>query len=73
MEKYIPLLQGKRVGLPANPTTIIGCRHLADSLTARGIRIIKVFEPKHGFRGNASNGARVADEKYPATGTGHFA
>ncbi len=67
-EKYFSLLKGKRVAVLANPTTIIGKRHLVDSLSARGINIVKVFGPEHGFRGNASNGARVADEKDPATG-----
>jgi len=67
-EKYLPLLSGKRVAVLANPTTIIGRKHLVDSLLARGIRIVKAFGPEHGFRGNASNGAEVADEKDPATG-----
>ena len=30
--KYLPLIKGKRVGILANPTTIIGNRHLVDSL-----------------------------------------
>ena len=67
-EKYLPLLNGKRVGILANPTTIIGKIHLVDSLITRGINIVKVFGPEHGFRGNASNGAIVGDEKDPATG-----
>jgi len=67
-EKYIGDLQGKRVAILANPTTIIGKKHLVDSLIKRGINIVKVFGPEHGFRGNASNGAEVGDEKDPATG-----
>ncbi|SFP17245.1 Uncharacterized conserved protein YbbC, DUF1343 family [Pseudarcicella hirudinis] len=67
-EKYIKYLEGKRVAILANPTTIIGKKHLVDSLILRGINIVKVFGPEHGFRGNASNGAKVADEKDPATG-----
>ncbi len=66
--KYIGLLKGKRVAILANPTSIIGKKHLVDSLITRGIQIVKVFGPEHGFRGNASNGAKVADEKDPATG-----
>src|SRR5688572_5502289 len=66
-ELYVPYLKGKRVAILANPTTIIGKRHLVDSLAARGIQIVKIFGPEHGFRGNASNGARVADEKDSAT------
>ena len=67
-EKYIEFLKGKRVAVLANPTTIIGKRHLVDSLIAAGINIVKVFGPEHGFRGNASNGAEVSDEQDPATG-----
>lgn len=67
-ERYLPYLANKRVGILANPTTIIGSRHLVDSLVTRGISIVKIFGPEHGFRGNASNGAKVADEKDLATG-----
>ncbi len=67
-EKYIHLLKGKRVAILANQTTIIGKKHLVDSLQARGINIVKVFGPEHGFRGNASNGTEVHDEKDPVTG-----
>jgi uncharacterized protein YbbC (DUF1343 family) len=67
-EKYIPLLQGKRVAIMANPTTVIGKTHLVDSLKKRGVNIVKVFGPEHGFRGNASAGVHVADENDPATG-----
>lgn len=67
-EKYISYLRGKRVGLVANPTSIIGKQATADSLLALGITIKKVFGPEHGFRGNASNGAKVQDEVDAKTG-----
>lgn len=67
-EKYISLLKGKRVGILANPTTVIGKRHLVDSLLARGINITKAFGPEHGFRGNAGAGIKISDERDPATG-----
>lgn len=51
----------------ANPTTIIGETHLVDSLQSLGINIVKVFGPEHGFRGNASAGVVVEDEKDPVT------
>jgi uncharacterized protein YbbC (DUF1343 family) len=66
-DKYLKYLKGKRIAVLANQTTIIGRRHLVDSLLSRGVQIVKVFGPEHGFRGNASNGAKVADEKDPAT------
>jgi uncharacterized protein YbbC (DUF1343 family) len=67
-EKYIPYLKNKKVAVLANPTTIISKKHLVDSLILKGINIVKVFGPEHGFRGNASNGAEVSDEKDPTTG-----
>ncbi|AHF14652.1 exo-beta-N-acetylmuramidase NamZ family protein [Niabella soli] len=67
-EKYVPYLKGKRVAVMGNPTSIIGKRHLVDSLKSLGINIVKVFGPEHGFRGNASAGAKVKDEVDPATG-----
>ncbi len=66
--EYLPYLANKRVALLANQTTIIGKRHLVDSLQSLGINIVKVFGPEHGFRGNASAGAHVADERDSATG-----
>jgi uncharacterized protein YbbC (DUF1343 family) len=66
--KYLQYLKGKRVAMLANQTTIIGKKHLVDSLQALGINIVKVFGPEHGFRGNASAGASVADETDVATG-----
>jgi uncharacterized protein YbbC (DUF1343 family) len=66
-EKYLPYLKGKRIGILANQTTMIGHTHLVDSLQKLGIHIVKVFGPEHGFRGNASAGARVSDEIDPVT------
>jgi len=67
-EKYLPSLKGKRVAILANLTSVIGQTHLVDSLQKRGIHIVKVFGPEHGFRGNASAGVKVADETDPVTG-----
>ncbi|MGM9475744.1 exo-beta-N-acetylmuramidase NamZ family protein [Pedobacter sp. GSP4] len=66
--KYLPYLKGKRIGMVANQSSIIGKASSVDSLLSIGIKIVKVFGPEHGFRGNASNGAVVADEKDPKTG-----
>jgi len=67
-DEYLPYLKGKRVGILANQTTITGDWHLVDFLLSKGVNVIKVFGPEHGFRGNASAGVKVADEKDPATG-----
>src|SRR4030095_11862256 len=67
-DKYLPLLKGKRVAIMANQTSIIDNTHLVDSLKTLGVNIVKVFCPEHGFRGNASAGAKVADEIDPVSG-----
>ena len=67
-DKYLSHLKDKRVAILANQTSIVGDKHLVDFLLTKGIRVVKVFGPEHGFRGNASAGAKVADEKDPVTG-----
>ena len=65
---YLPYLKGKRVGMLVNQTSIIGKSHCVDSLVKLGVTITKIFGPEHGFRGNASNGAKVSDSTDPKTG-----
>lgn len=65
---YLHLLKDKRVAVLANQTSIIGKTHLVDSLQKLGINIVKVFGPEHGFRGNASAGAKVSDAIDERTG-----
>lgn len=60
-EKYLPLLNGKRIAVVANQTSVIGRNSLIDSLKSLKINIIKIFGPEHGFRGTASAGAHIAD------------
>ncbi len=67
-EKYLPYLQGKRVAILANQTSIVGDKHFVDFLLSKGVKVVKVFGPEHGFRGNASAGVEVSDEKDSATG-----
>jgi uncharacterized protein YbbC (DUF1343 family) len=67
-DEYLLYLKGKRVGILANQTTIVGDKHLVDFLLSKGINVVKAFGPEHGFRGNASAGVKVTDEKDPATG-----
>lgn len=62
-------LDGKRVGLVVNHTTTSGDQHLVDRLHADpGIEVVKVFGPEHGFRGEASDGEKVTDQRDPKTG-----
>jgi len=72
---YVPLLNGKRVGIVANQTSVIfktsmtsqtatgdvRYTHLVDSLVTLNVNIKKVFAPEHGFRGTADAGEIVKD------------
>lgn len=70
-ERYFPLLKEKKVAVVTNSSGIIARRnrtytHLIDTLLSRGIQVVKVFAPEHGFRGTADAGAIVThqvDEK----------
>ncbi len=68
MELYLPELEGKRVALLVNHTSLINGVHLVDTLLARKINIVKVFAPEHGFRGTADAGESIADGRDKSTG-----
>ncbi|MFK8058145.1 MAG: exo-beta-N-acetylmuramidase NamZ domain-containing protein [Saprospiraceae bacterium] len=62
-------LKGKRVGLVVNHTSTSGDQHLVDRLHADpAINVVKVFGPEHGFRGEASDGEKVTDQRDTKTG-----
>ncbi len=67
-ENYLSYLKGKRIGMVVNPTSIIGNISSVDSLKSLGVNIVKVFGPEHGFRGDASNGAKVDNSVDTKTG-----
>ncbi len=68
LDEYLPLLAGKNVGMVVNHTSMLGETHLVDLLLKKGVKIKSVFAPEHGFRGLASAGDEIADEKDPKTG-----
>ena len=68
MERYLPFLEGKRVAVCGNQTSVVGKTHLVDTLLSRNVNIVKLFCPEHGFRGQAEAGATIASGKDPLTG-----
>lgn len=72
--EYLPLIQGKRIALLVNQTSMVEDDHLVDTLLSinstqeLGIIIDKVFAPEHGFRGQADAGEKVTDGIDPNTG-----
>ncbi|MBT8395074.1 MAG: DUF1343 domain-containing protein [Bacteroidia bacterium] len=75
-ENYLQLLNGKKVGIVANQTSVIfnseGYTHLVDSLVSLKIDVTidvtTVFSPEHGFRGKADAGEKVVDGLDTKTG-----
>lgn len=57
--EYLPLLRGKNIALVVNQTSVVGKKHLVDTLLYHGIRIKKIFAPEHGFRGDADAGEEI--------------
>lgn len=61
IEQYLPMLKGKRVGIFANHTSMVGNTHLVDTLRRLGVNIAVIFGPEHGFRGTADAGEKVGN------------
>lgn len=63
-------LEGKRIGLITNPTGVDNeMRSTIDILAAApNVKLVALYGPEHGVRGNAHAGDKVTDEKDPATG-----
>ena len=59
LDAYLPMLTGRRVALLVNQTTTVKKTHLVDTLRLRGVNIVKIFAPEHGFRGTADAGEMV--------------
>ena len=68
IDVYLPLLKGKRIGVFANQTSMVGNTHLVDTLRKRGVDISIIFGPEHGFRGTASAGEKVGNYTDEKTG-----
>jgi uncharacterized protein YbbC (DUF1343 family) len=68
MQVYLPMLKGKSVAVFANQTSMVKNTHLVDTLLSSGIKVVKIFGPEHGFRGDADAGEHVGDAKDKKTG-----
>ncbi|GAA4281497.1 exo-beta-N-acetylmuramidase NamZ family protein [Gaetbulibacter aestuarii] len=75
LDLYLPDLQGKRVAVVANQSSVIfkdetetSFTHLVDSLLDLKIDVKKVFAPEHGFRGKGDAGELIANSTDVKTG-----
>ena len=70
LDEYLPLLEGKKVGLMGNQTSIVGedQKHLVDVLFDENVDLRFAFAPEHGFRGKVERGEKVSNEVDAETG-----
>jgi uncharacterized protein YbbC (DUF1343 family) len=68
IELYRSMIEGKRVAVVANQTSVAGQTHLVDNLLSLGIDIRVIFAPEHGFRNMADAGEKIGNSKDQVTG-----
>ncbi|HET6993714.1 MAG TPA: DUF1343 domain-containing protein [Chitinophagaceae bacterium] len=68
VDVYLRYLKGKKIGIFANQTSVVGNTHMVDTLRKLGINIKVIFGPEHGFRGNADAGEKVGNYTDEKTG-----
>ena len=74
MEQYLQLLEGRRVGLVINQTSVVhdaSRQHfvaLPDTLLRRQIDVRCIMAPEHGYKGTAEAGAHIQNGRDEETG-----
>jgi uncharacterized protein YbbC (DUF1343 family) len=66
-EDYLDQIQGKKIAVVANHTSMVKNEHLVDMLIRNKVTIVKIFTPEHGFRGKADAGEAVTNSVDPKT------
>ncbi|HCA79670.1 MAG TPA: DUF1343 domain-containing protein [Bacteroidetes bacterium] len=69
-EKHFKLIEGKRVGLVTNHTAMLSSgKHLADAIHEdKRTKLVALFGPEHGVRGDAPAGDKITDAVDSRTG-----
>lgn len=60
IDQWLPMTKDKKVAVVANHTSMINTTHLVDTMISLGVKVVKIFSPEHGFRGQADDGEEVA-------------
>ncbi|UIR56087.1 DUF1343 domain-containing protein [Sphingobacterium sp. SRCM116780] len=70
LSRYLPKLNGKKVGIMGNQTSIVGAskEHLVDVLLREKVDLKFAFAPEHGFRGDVERGEKFANDVDSKTG-----
>lgn len=67
-QNYLHDLEGKKVALMVNHSSMVDTVHLVDFLLSKGVNVVKIFAVEHGFRGNVAYGEYLSNEIDPSTG-----
>jgi uncharacterized protein YbbC (DUF1343 family) len=64
IDMIVQLTTSQKVAVVGNHTSVLSSSgtHLVDTLVSRGVNVVKVFAPEHGFRGDRANGAHINDD-----------
>lgn len=72
---YMPLIKDKTVAVVGNQTSVVFKNpehtkhvHLVDHLIEAGVKVVKVFSPEHGFRGDGDAGEIIRSDIDKKTG-----
>jgi uncharacterized protein YbbC (DUF1343 family) len=68
IEAYLPYIKNRSVAIVGNHTSQFANVHLLDTLLKRGVKVVKLFSPEHGFRGDADAGEEVNGSMDTRTG-----
>ena len=68
ISEWLPLLKDKRVALLANHTAMVGEEHTLDVMLSKGVNVVAIVAPEHGFRGTADAGEKVSSTIDSKTG-----
>jgi len=68
VSELVALIAENNVGIIGNQSSMVGNKHLVDTLLSLGIKIKSVFSPEHGFRGKADAGEHVKNNLDTRTG-----
>ena len=71
-EAYFPMMEGMKIAVVGNQSSMVGETHLVDTLLGAGLDVVRVFSPEHGFRGTADAGEKVNSEIDEKTGLAIF-
>ena len=68
LNRYLPLLNNKRVAVLVNQASRVGNTSLIDTLLSMKVNLVKIFSPEHGFKISKDAGEKFGAEKEISSG-----